>query len=237
MKNIKTFFLLIMFFCFINNVNADCDSRTRLEINTASSNVTADYSIDYMVTDYDGIPHPEISEELTEDLESGYILLSYITLNISNITDKIYFEIINEDEGVDLTYYANDLKDGKFSYQVPDTMKIRNYKIKIFSNVDECKDEELRTIPVTTPMYNEYSTSSLCQNNDVYYCKKFVTTPITVDFDKLIEEERRRLMANNNETSKNKNIFTIIGIITCVLLIVGIIILIIRNKKNNIKAE
>ena len=247
MKKIVRIVLVVMvsLILLMNNVNAECDDKTRLEINSAASNVTADLEMVKKVIDLYGVVHPEVDEKLAYVTGSGYAPAMFSYINVNNISDKIYLNFANDDDNVNEIIDLNAALNGKWQYEVPDVSKIRTYTIKIFSNVDGCSDEEIRTISIKSPMYNTYSESRLCENNDAYYCQEYVTTPIDMDVIELMWQKENESSNNNsnseaenvNENSNFKKILLYIGTGVAIIIVIAIIVLIIMriNKKRKDK--
>ena len=231
-------FILLMIFT-LDKVNAACDNKTQLEINTASSNVSMDYTIEKNVIDLEGNIHPEISaDEITLSETSEYSLQDQIVVKVNNITDKVYVVFYSEDDGINREYHYSDLQDGAFTYELPDNTQIRNYTLTIYSDVAECPNEELRKINKTTPMYNEIASRNYCENNNSYYCQEYVTTPINVNEEDLINkylESQESEEEQQEEEKKENNMMVIFGIVIVCVLIIAIIWIIIRNKNNKDK--
>ena len=239
-KSKLCFIVLILLMIFtLDKVNAACDNKTQLEINTASSNVSMDYTIERDVIDLEGNIHPELSaDEITISETSEYTLRDRIIVKANNITDKVYVVFYSEEDGINQEYHYSDLEDGSFTYEVPDNSKIRNYTLTIYSDVAECSNEELRKITKTTPMYNELASQNFCENNNSYYCQEYVTTPINVNeedlVNKYVEDNEQEEVKPEEEKSQN-NMLLIFGSVVVVVLIVAIIWVVIRNKKNKDK--
>ena len=238
----KLLLSIIIMFSFINITNAECDYKTKLEVNTAASNVDADIEMKTVVLDLNGKEHPEIkNKEETED-PSKYVYSNEVYLNITNVSDKIYMRITNEDDNLYQIIGYEDTDNGKYQYKVPDILIIRTYTIKIYSNVFECGNEEIRTLEVKAPMYNDLYGTRLCENNDALYCSKYITAPIEnvgeilekYDANKAKEEEEDKKNTpkeDSNEEDNKKNILILIGAIVIVSII--IIILIIKKRRKN----
>ena len=241
MKKFKIFLLLgLAFILGIDKINAECDNKTQLEINTASSNVTMNYNINTVVLDRNGKEHPEISPSDVETGElSEYLKSDKITIKIENITDKIYVVFQNLDEKINKEYHYRDLKDGTITYEVPDNKKIRNYKLIIYSDVSDCLNQELRIIDLKTPMYNENSSYAYCINNNSYYCQKYITTEIGNDesiYNDYLESQNNGVQNNATGSEKTSNKLLLnIGIVTVIVLIIVIVFVIYKKNKNKFK--
>ena len=131
------------------------------------------------------------------------------------------------------------LKNGTLKYEVPDTEKIRNYTVKIYSNVKDCLNDELRTLNLTTPMYNQISDWELCKNSNEYYCQTYVTSPITISEEEIMEKNINNNENNESETQNEvqnamKKVWLWVGISVVVVLIAAIIFTIIRKNKKDL---
>ncbi len=230
MKRVLTI-LILASIILINEIHAECDDKTKLEINTAASNVTVNLKMIKKVIDLEGNVHPEIDEQMAFITGSGYTRAMYVYLNAANINDKIYLRITSKDDNIDEVVDTSNSLDGSWEYQVPDVSEIRNYEIKIYSNVDSCANEELRTINIKSPMYNLYSESRLCENSDAYYCQEYITTPIDMDVVDLMwekEETSKNKEEQNNAETNNKNIVFYIGTGIVIVLAISLIVIIIK---------
>ncbi len=232
---LKRIMLVVMgsLILLINNVNAECDDKTRLEINTAASNVTADLEMVKKVIDLEGNVHPEIDEQMVHITGSGYTEGMFAYINIANVNDKIFVTLNSDDDPVREVVDNQKALDGKWQHAVPDVDMIRSYTIKVYSDVDGCKDEEIRTINLKTPMYNFYSGSRFCENNDAYYCQEYITTPIDMDVVNLMWEKENEQKNNEESTTQENNntkmILTYVGIGLVIILVIGIFFIIIRR--------
>ena len=91
MKKIGIYVVFLSFLSFlcVDKVNAECDNRTQLEINTASSSVSMNYDMETLVIDKNNKVHPELSPNDIEYSEvSEYTTIDQVTVNIQNVTDK-----------------------------------------------------------------------------------------------------------------------------------------------------
>lgn len=225
--------MLLSVLVFVDKVNAECDYKTELEINTSAANVETNLDYETKIVGPDGNEHPEAVGK-TNDVE-GFVQSTFINLNITNITDNIYLNITNDDDNLNQNIYASDTVDGTYQYAVPDTSIIRTYTIKIFSNVNDCMDNEIRTIEVKTPMYNELYGTDICKNNNSYYCSEYVTVPIDYDKYEFSDEQNSSSKKGNNIKNNNSEkkylVFYLVGIVIILIIIVLIIIEIIKIKR------
>ena len=233
------FIFNIMF--IIIDAKAACSNEIQYELNVASSSVTMKYFIDTLVIDSENKFHPEIPvDEIEVHETSEYSLADKITLKIENVSDKIYIVLRCLEEDINQVYHYNDLDNGSFTYDIPDFDIIRHFELTIYSNENECLDEELRKIEVATPKYNKYYGYGICDNNDAYYCKKYITTDIELEqdiFNSYNHDDKKNTIENNDNNINEKTDYKLILIIVVALLIIGLIIIsiyfIIQKKKKN----
>ena len=240
MKKLNILVIILMTFLLnITNVFAEnCDSKTQVEINTAAANVTMNYEIQTKVVDMDGNIHDELDPDEVEVKEVGslYYIDDFISVNVNNISDKIYVVFKSVADNINKEYHYEDTDNGSFTYNLGDNSMTKDFTLTIYSNVGNCVGNEVNKIEITTPKYNIHSDEMICQNNDAYYCKKYVTSDVEIpdeEYGKYAEngdinnEEERPIEKNNN-----KNLYLLIGgSVVIVVLIILIIVTVIKNKR------
>lgn len=230
-KNYKKFYITILIgiIFYAMNVKAKCSNETQYALNVASSNVSMNYSIDTFTVDSKGNLHPEIPVDQIEVNElSEYTITEKMSLKIENVTDKIYVVLRSDEESINQMFHYEDLENGRFVYDIPNTDIIRHFELTIYSNESECIDEELRKIEVTTPKYNDYAGYGICENNNAYYCKKYVTSDIDEEiFDKYEKENKKNKEKENNTNIENNKKYNILKIILIIIIPIAFIVLII----------
>ena len=229
--NILLFTITAIFFNVII-VKAACDSKERLKINTAASNVEMDYNITTNVIDLEGniVPDVKIGDFVLEE-GSPYSISDKVTVTVNNITDKIYVIFHSDDDNIDEEYHYEDLENGSFTYEVADVNKIRTYTLTVYSDVTGCLDEEINKFEIKTPKYNSYADLEVCQNNNEYYCKKYLTSDIEIP-DEIFNIQRENQNNGNEleENKKNNKVIMIIGGIVIVGLLGGISYILIKKR-------
>lgn len=238
-KRKRKFLLLLLGILVValpNEVFASCDYKTQNELKTASANVDAKYEIKKIITDYNGVEHPEISEEIATTRDSGYMKTTIVTLNIVNITNDLYFKLENTTDNIQETHYANDLENGVYKITVPDVDKIREYKITIYTSKSDCLNEELRTITIKTPKFNEFSGLGFCENSDKYYCQEYITEELNITEEEIINKEDITNLHNQTTEEEQKNVSfdkkKIVLIICCLIVLTGLIIFVYTKNKD-----
>ncbi len=242
----KIILILFIMFLGIKGVYAECDSKARLDLNTAAANVKTTYEVNAIVLDDDGNVHPEVSADdaLALGELSPYIVANYFTVNVTNVADNIYVTMENIDDNIFQTIYSSDLKNGVYTYEQHDVNKIKTFNFKIYSNNDQCPDEELGSKTVITPMYNDISDTELCtyeNHKDKFYCQVYVTSPVDVDVAALMVEEREKVTQSGNTSVSAEDNFNftplVVGVcsgLALVILIVLIIVIIRRRRRSTL---
>ncbi len=248
MKKIRLLIIISCLFYLFNvkNVFAECDIETR----TNAANVSVNYDMERVPIDGYGQKHPEIDvQETLENINDPYEVATFVHLNIQNVTDRIYITVNNKTEGSFETYNYADTDNGNILIEIPDTEIIREFEIKVYSKINDCLNEELRTININTPKLNEYYYSSMCANNDAFYCRnEFITNDFNVDENEIYEmysksqlekEKNDKQNGNQNENNNffesNKKWFYVSGLVVIAFLVIAIIVVIVKKIKKNRK--
>ena len=245
----KILFLLILMIYLTIDVKATCKNQLRSQ----AANVSVNYVLGEVAITEDGVEHPEVDlEELRKTIAEGakidpnlrvsdYLIADIVNLKIYNLTDKLYVTVEEQDEGMIGTFTYDDVVDGEITIRVPDTEKIREYKVRVFSNDDSCKDEEITSPPaIKTPMYNPYSAYEICadQNANKYYCQDYVVTDVNIDEDELFKNWNNGNGQNeNNLSDQTKRTFKFLLLyvlpVTLIILVIFVGIKIKRKKNKN----
>lgn len=184
-KYIKYIILSLLSFCFVVNVSAEeCSYEKQVELNNIASTVKATYEeveIDTGETTY--YVNPETDEvDINKEVS---VTQKGFDIKILNITDDLYITITNQNTGDSKDYYYSNSNSGTISLGVINAQEITTYSIKI-SAYRNCSGQELRTINLVIPKYNEYSELAFCNENpDFQYCQKYVTSE---DYDITFEQ-------------------------------------------------
>lgn len=234
--------VLTSFLLFITNAKAACDYETQVNLRAQALNVNATYEINQRVysvaTDELVDMRPEDIPDLGQDTE--YYTVDYVVVDVMNITEDIYV-VIEDETGTDIEriVHYSDTDEGTYRFEVPDTERIRPYKITIYSDHDDCLDEEIYNTTITTPKFNEYSYMVACNDEELgneYYCQPYTTVDFTVDPDQISDlyyEKMTALPEENKEENvsfwDHYGVYMIVGSI----LVIGVMataILIIRKR-------
>ena len=150
-KYLVILFLIFSLFFNCQNVKAedDCTYDEQYKLSALASNVKANYSVS---------EEPEV----------------YFTININNLTDKIYATVKTDDSNEIIEYKYTEENGGSISFTSSEIYKKKDFTIKIYAVNPFCERSELRTITVTTPRYNPYYNYDVCADvRDFYLCQKW----------------------------------------------------------------
>ncbi len=172
MHKLKKIIIFIgLFFAFLINVNAavSCPYSEQSNLNHLVSNMKVINELDSELYEY-----PDLTD-----------YRDFFNISVLNISKEFYVVITNNfnDEKVTLTY--EDSKDDIVTYKWYETDYKATFNIKIYTSKEtSCPDEVIKTFVTSTPRFNVYSLSSLCEElKDFTYCQEYVT------FDELTEKE------------------------------------------------
>ena len=227
---IKKMLMIIAVFLFIPRVNATCDENRLKELKELAKNIEITTGIaaedeeyiphrDYTVNDY-GEPVPQGSTQ---------IIISGMSKEF-NVVDNTY----------ERTFMYEDFKNNALILN----NELHGYRtFKVYSL--EC-NQEIRSIYIKVPRYNEYSTDPLCEGisgTDLAICGTWYDKEVDYEtFKSMIEDYKENKIYEENEDEKNNNIINEIidfiksnylYIIGGVALIITVsIIVIIRRKRS-----
>ncbi len=217
--------------------NQYCSSTDSVELTRQASNV----KIVYEPFDYkpDGFDDP--------DSENYSVVYYMMDIKIYNLNSNMYISVNNGNT----EYEVNNSKmnsDGVVVLRDSDTTEVKKYTFTIYADSPNCKRKILRTIRLTVPKYNYYSTRAACEDIPEYYlCHQYINFDVDAEnFLKNTNNYRAKLEKSSNssksddksnKSSINKALSTVsdnkIYIIGGILLIgVVITVLILRRRDN-----
>ncbi len=181
--------LSILSFIIVPNVKAACSYKEQADLNKEASYVKVGYEI---VTEEMKVSMPETEESTTIQYE-------IFRVNILNLTENFYVTVTNNVNKDNKKYYFSNSVNGVISFNWDDLDKVTTMTFKVYSSSQtNCKDELYRTIYLTLPRYNSYSSTSLCKDSKSSVCEKFVT------FDKITYDEfMTRYSKSESEQASN----------------------------------
>ena len=243
-KNIYYGLLFIFLLSITIGVKAStCSDQRVLELSSLANNVNVSYQ------EYDKLVEEYTSETFVDDTdEDPHVKSTYAAyyLTIYNLPNDLNVSIIRNDTKKSVVAYAKDKEDDGVVYvDTGYAAKVKLFTLKIRSNDSNCQNEVLKTVAITTPMYNKFSQYNSCQENPEFsLCQQFTTTDYSdVSNDQFIEKLEEYKTKKEEEEKKKKSIFYNIGkfleaygwyiVIGLVILGVAIIVIIMRRRKKS----
>ena len=201
MKKIKVFTLAILLFFLSTNVYAVCDVTETNTLNSLATNVRISYEVVQVEVPVDEGFNPP--DGLTEEEDQNYVAYrNYFRFYISNVTEELYIVVTNQSTNESTTYTYEDAVDGIITFDARVFIEIVNYTIDVYSSsATNCPDTLLYTWYETTPMYNSFSESNLCEGiEDFYLCHEYLSVETSFDnFERLVQEYRDGHIDDNGE--------------------------------------
>uniref|UniRef100_UPI003FF02436 hypothetical protein n=1 Tax=Candidatus Ventrenecus sp. TaxID=3085654 RepID=UPI003FF02436 len=197
----KILVFLCLFIVGVSNASAasTCDYETQVKLNSEAANIKASYEVKEIKT----------GKKIEADLgDEEYIDETYqgVEVSIYNMTENLYLTVMNTSTNETKTYHYEDTDNGSIKLvRGEDGLEdIVTYQITIYSNHNDCKDEELKKINLVTPKYNSFSADALCEGSSKYYCQEYVTEDLNMTYDDFLKQA-----ANNNKNDGNGDTDTV----------------------------
>lgn len=227
---IKKFLMLITVVLFIPHVNAACDENRIKELKELAKNI-------------------EITTGLASDDESGTINNDYSVNDYGEMVPQGSTQIIisgmsKEFNIIDATYERTFIYEYFTDNALVLNNEIHGYRtFKVYS--PEC-NQEIRSIYIKVPRYNEYSTDPLCEGisgNDLAICGTWYDKEVDYDTFKSMVADYKKMIAEEEKENDKKNVIIdkivdfvkeyYLYIIGAVILIIAIsVIVVIRRKRS-----
>lgn len=236
----KILVFLCLFIVGVTNASAasTCDYETQVKLNSEAANIKASYEVKEIKT---GIKNENdlVDGEPTDKTYQG------VEVSIYNMTENLYLTVMNTLTNETKTYHYADTDNGSIKLvRGEDGLEdIVTYQITIYSNHNDCKDEELKKINLVTPKYNSFSADALCEGSSKYYCQEYVTEDLNMTYDDFLKQA-----ANNNkndgngdkDTVKDNDFFKkygiyIVGGILVILLGVMTTVIVRKKQRSSVK--
>lgn len=197
----KILVFLCLFIVGVSNASAasTCDYETQVKLNSEAANIKASYEVKEIKT----------GKKIEADLgDEEYIDETYqgVEVSIYNMTENLYLTVMDTSTNETKTYHYEDTDNGSIKLvRGEDGLEdIVTYQITIYSNHNDCKDEELKKINLVTPKYNSFSADALCEGSSKYYCQEYVTEDLNMTYDDFLKQA-----ANNNKNDGNGDTDTV----------------------------
>ena len=188
MKKKSLYVLLFLLGLFITGgVKAStCTDKRVLELSSLSNDVKVSYQeYDKVTGQYESDTFVDGEGDNVDNIVKTTYPAYYLT--IYNLPKELNVSIIRSDTKKTVDVTSNDAsKDGVIYVDTGLASKLKMFTVKIRSNDSSCKNEIMKTLVVTTPMYNSFSSYESCQEYPEFeLCKQFTT----VDYSEMTMPE------------------------------------------------
>lgn len=226
---------------------ATCSYEEKAKLNNEVANVKTNYEIKERVLNKDEYDVPDGIEN-----EEFIAKTDYVQVNILNLTNNLYAEVTNNINDEVKIFNYTDTKDGNISFNWNELDTIVTYTVKIYSSSNtNCEGTALKTLYVSLPRYNDYSTYEVCKEvPDYYLCQRYVTFE-SVGYDTFFTRVREQIAKSEQikeeENKKNNKWYKktidfivehkvpfIIGGVTLVVVAGGATFIIIKKRRRSI---
>lgn len=173
------------------NASSACSTKEVASLNREVANIKAEYEIAEKEFDWNVYSTPDATPENGQE----YPKMKFIKINISNLSENFYLEVSNDQNRKKWTVTSETLKDGALPFDWEDLSEVTKFTIKVMtSNKTGCSGEKFRTLTVTVPRYNTFSSEPICYSlpEDYYLCQDYVTFK-KIDSDEFFERVSRKL--------------------------------------------
>ena len=237
-KTIMIFMVAFLLFIGIGNVRAadedTCSPSQLSELRSAAANVKVTY-----------VPGTE-AKEIGYSAETGasYVTTRFIDIKIYNVTEDLLVSASNGSQDWIISY-SNVTSDGSVTIRQPSsTTSTVDYVFKVTSLKYGCSLENLRTIKLTLPKFNNYSELDVCADiPDYYLCQQYTTYSVdgSTFYDK-VDEYKAKLLAMDTDVNLDDENTSIVSkavssvskykyVIVGIVVVAGIVLTVIVLKK------
>lgn len=236
-RKLGIFLVIASCVCLTKGVDAACDYETQNRLKSEAANIRAVNEIKEI-----GTGSYSESEMMNEDgtYETYEITKKVSEVNIYNVTENLYVVVKNKNTNLEKKYYYKDTDNGTITWNEDITEELVEYEIKIYSNVGDCQNTELKNTSIVLPKYNIFSMKPYCYNVDAYYCEEYVTQEINMTEEEIenrgykYQIENQRFDETEPEKEKKFGKYMMIIIASAIVLVIGgITILIVKRKQRS----
>lgn len=208
MKRVKyALFATLLFSLAVGRVNAaSCSYEEQAKLNSEVANIKTNFEIKQRIMDRSEYDIPDVLIG-TPEADEYVATQDYFQVNILNLTENVYIEITNNVDSTKDTYQYSNATDGNVSFTREDIGTLITYTIKVYASANTgCEGSLLKTLYVSLPRYNSFSTYSICENMpDHDMCQKYVNFEEMSfsDFETEMKEEVEKIQ--KEEAKKNEH--------------------------------
>lgn len=193
MKKFRVVFVLLFSFLISTSlVKAECDATESNRLQSLAVNVRNSYEIvELEVQESEDFNPPDGLSD--EELENYVYKKDFFRIHLNNITEDLYVVVTNRDTKETHTFHYGDTDNGNVHFDVEVGTEINNYIVDVYaSDKTNCTSKKLRTMYFTTPMYNTFSESVMCDGIEEFYlCHEYLSVDTSfAKFDTLVEQYR-----------------------------------------------
>ncbi len=195
-KNI--FYLIVVGMAILMplSVDAECSYQDQTKYNKEASNVKTDYTVKTRQ-----VSLPVTGEEGATDTFD----VKYFEFNIYNVTANLRLSV-SENGGLTKDITISDVKDGKVSFEVPDSFNITKYKISVYATQGDCSNELLREMNIVVPKINLYANYQICEEAKGFYlCQEYINTDEEIGEDDFFQKAESYMKKIAKEKDQNGN--------------------------------
>ncbi len=205
MKKFKGCLLsLATFLICLTNVDAACSAEEQNKLNSLAVNVGANYEvIEKEIEVGENYNFPDGLSE--EEFENYVVKRKFFRISITNLTEDLYVVVTDQATKESKTYRYSDSDNGTVYFDEALAVIINNYTIDVYSSSNTgCPDTKLYSLALTTPMYNNYSESVMCNGIENFYlCHPYLSVDVSFDnFESLVEKYKAGNVDDNGEEIK-----------------------------------
>ncbi|MDD4705727.1 MAG: hypothetical protein PHS24_00735 [Bacilli bacterium] len=195
----KMVFIIIVTLFIINikvlAVSTTCTYEEKANLNDIAGKIIANYKIDETKEKYE-FTNPDTGEKSMEE----QINIKF-DISIYNILDDVYITQTNDFDNEEVNIYYDESTKGVYTFKTDNTTDIINYTYNIYSNLEGCRGEPLKTFSFTKPKINMYSQYGICKGlEDFDFCQKYITEELNLTESQLYE----KVQAMQKTTEKAK---------------------------------
>ncbi|MDD2505603.1 MAG: hypothetical protein PHF21_04995 [Bacilli bacterium] len=217
--------VISLFLCGIK-VEAACSYIDKANLNDQASKITTNYEVIEKKSQIEFVDPDTGEVSMREHINPSF------KISIYNLSKDLYVVTNNSLTKEDKTIFYENGTNGVYSFETEDTVNIIKYTYNIYSNMEGCSGEILKSYSFTKPKINMYSQYSVCEGKeDIPYCQRYITEEIDVSESELLRkiQEYQKTDEPTTEVSNQTGIKDVIennykNIILGVVLVTGAIV-------------
>ena len=205
MIKIYKILFIVLITLFIGNVkvlavSTTCTYEEKANLNDIAGKVSSNYKIDETKEKHE-FTNPDTGEKSIGD----QINIKF-SISIYNILDDIYIIQTNDFDSEEVSIYYDEATKGVYKFETDNTSDIIKYTYNIYSNLEGCRGEILKTFSFTKPKINMYSQYGLCKGlEDTDFCQKYITEELNLTESELYEKVQAMQKTTVKEKKEKNN--------------------------------